>query len=216
MSWDAVIFDCDGTLVDSERIANEVLVEHAKNFGVPLTVEEAIGRFRGLRMAECLSQLEGLRGSPLPSTFVTDLRTRTREAFASRLRPVDGADELLASLLVPFCVASSGPREKTEFSLSVTGLLDHCAGKVFSSYELNCWKPDPGLFLHAASVMGVSPARCAVVEDSLPGVQAGVAAGMTVFALLTGEAANDLPKEARVVAHLRELRELFRNAGMAR
>ncbi|MDA8109849.1 MAG: HAD-IA family hydrolase [Betaproteobacteria bacterium] len=215
MSWDAVIFDCDGTFVDSERIGNEVLVEHAKRFGVALTVEEAIARFRGVRMAECVSQLEVLRGSSLPSTFVTEFREWMREAFISRLRPMDGAAELLGSLVVPCCVASSGPREKTEFSLSVTGLLAHFEGKVFSSYEVNHWKPDPGLFLHAASVMGVVPERCAVIEDSLPGVRAGVAAGMAVFAIVADKLENDMPQEVRVVAHLREVHEIFRTAGIA-
>lgn len=215
MSWDAVIFDCDGTLVDSERIGNEVLVEHAGRFGIDLTVEEAIAKFRGVRMAECVSQLEMLRGSPLPTTFVSEFREQMREAFASRLRPMDGAAELLTSLLVPCCVASSGPREKTEFSLSVAGLLPHFEGKIFSSYEVNQWKPHPGLFLHAAAAIGVAPERCAVVEDSMPGVRAGLTAGMAVFALLPDKPLDDLPPEVRVVAHLKDLHEIFRIAGIA-
>jgi len=215
MSWDAVIFDCDGTLVDSERIGNEVLVKHAGRFGINLTAEEALTRFRGVQMAECVSQLEALRGSALPTTFVSELRERMREAFVSRLRPMDGAAELLTSLVVPCCVASSGPREKTELSLSVTGLLSYFNEDVFSSYDVNHWKPHPGLFLHAASAMGVAPERCAVVEDSMPGVRAGLTAGMTVFALLEGKPENDMPQEVRTVAHLRELHDIFRAAGIA-
>jgi HAD superfamily hydrolase (TIGR01509 family) len=215
MKWDAVIFDCDGTLVDSERIGNEVLVECARASGIDLTVEEAIVRFRGVQMAECVAHLETLRGGPLPSTFVFDLRERMREAFVSRLRPMDGAAELVASLVVPYCVASSGPREKTELSLSVTGLLARFEGKVFSSYEVKQWKPNPGLFLHAAEVMGVAPQRCAVVEDSMPGVRAGLAAGMAVFALSPGEPIAEMPKEVCVVSHLTELHGVFRTARIA-
>jgi HAD superfamily hydrolase (TIGR01509 family) len=215
MKWDAVIFDCDGTLVDSERLGNEVLVEHASGFGIDLTIEEAIARFRGVQMAECVSQLEALRGCPLSPTFASELRERMREAFISRLRPMDGAAELVASLVVPYCVASSGPREKTELSLSVAGLLAHFEGKVFSSYEVKQWKPDPGLFLHAAEALGVAPQRCAVVEDSMPGVRAGLAAGMTVFALSAGQPANPIPQEVCVVAHLKALHDIFRAAGIA-
>lgn len=88
MSWDAIIFDCDGTLVDSEHLANEVLVEYVEQFGLTLTVEEALARFHGVQMAVCVMQLESLRGSPLPPSFVSGLRERVADAFASRLRPL--------------------------------------------------------------------------------------------------------------------------------
>lgn len=88
---------------------------------------------------------------------------------------------MLRQLDRPYCVASSGPRDKIEHSLSITGLLGYFPGRIFSAYDVGSWKPDPGLFLHAAETMGVAPERCAVVEDSVLGVQAGVAAGMTVF-----------------------------------
>jgi HAD superfamily hydrolase (TIGR01509 family) len=169
MSWDAIIFDCDGTLVDSERLGNAVLVEYLERFGVVLTVDEALARFHGVRMAECVAQIEALRGAPLPEMFVAELRERMAAVFTDRLRPIEGAADLVRSLTVPYCVASSGPREKVELSLSLTGLLPLFEGAIFSSYEIGQWKPDPGLFLHAARAMGVTPGRCAVVEDSLPG-----------------------------------------------
>ena len=215
MVWDAIIFDCDGTLVDSEPLGNEVLAECAKEFGVSIDGPEALRRFRGLKMAECVQQLESLRGSALPESFVSELRARTAAAFASRLRAVDGAAEIVRSLRVPYCVASSGPREKIELSLSVVGLLSYFEGKIFSSYEVGHWKPDPGIFLYAAAAMKIQPQSCAVVEDSLPGIHAGVAAGMTVFALESQACPEALPSEVKVIRSLGELHQIFRNATIA-
>lgn len=101
----------------------------------------------------------------------------------ARLRPIDGAVELLNGLQVPIAVASNGPLRQTRLSLEVTGLVRYFSANVCSAYDIDAWKPDPRLFLHAASVLGVDPSRCAVVEDGLSGIEAGVAAGMTVFAL---------------------------------
>lgn len=119
------------------------------------------------------------------------MRRRTADVFHRRLRPIEGALELLESLTVPFCVASSGPREKIELSLRTTGLLPLIGDRIFSAYEIGSWKPHPGLFLHAAAAMGVPASSCGVVEDSEPGIEAGVAAGMHVFAF--GSRSSDSP-----------------------
>jgi beta-phosphoglucomutase-like phosphatase (HAD superfamily) len=118
MWLDAIIFDCDGTLVDSERIGMEVITEVASEHGALLDVDTALHRLRGLKMAECVARIEEQSGVKLPSDFVPEIRRRTADEFRRRLQPVDGARELLASLRIPFCVASSGPREKIELSLS--------------------------------------------------------------------------------------------------
>ncbi len=207
--WDAVIFDCDGTLVDSERLGNEVLVEYVDQFGIRLTVDDALARFRGTHMAVCVEQLELLRGEPLPASFVVDLRERMAAAFGKRLQPIEGALNLVRSLTVPFCVASSGPRAKIELSLSLTGLLSYFVDRIFSSYELQAWKPSPDLFMHAARAMDAEPARCAVIEDSLPGIQAGLAAGMQVFALQRHGVDPRIPEEVTVITELRELHVVF-------
>jgi len=207
--FDAIIFDSDGTLVDSERLGNEVLVEHVAPYGLHLTVDDALARFRGIKMTEAIAQLESLLGRSLPDAFVPELRARMAEIFTARLRPVEGAVELVRSLTMPFCVASSGPREKIELSLSLTGLLPYFTGRIFSSYEVGAWKPSPGLFLHAARVLDASPERCLVVEDSLPGVQAGQAAGMRVVALQTGTRDDRIPPEIPIISSLRELRALL-------
>lgn len=205
MPFDAIIFDSDGTLVDSEHLLNEVLVERAAAFGIALTLEEAIARFRGARMADSIAYLEGLAGKSLPKSFESDLRKRLAEVLTSRLHPVDGALELVRSLRVPFCVASNAPRAKVELCLKVTGLQPYFEDRIFSSYEVGLFKPDPGLFLHAARSLGVSPGRCAVVEDSAPGIHAGLAAGMAVFALEHGLSRAPLPPQVQVVSGLREL-----------
>jgi HAD superfamily hydrolase (TIGR01509 family) len=113
---------------------------------------------------------------------------------------------VLQGLHLPFCVASSGPREKIELSLRATGLLPYFRGRIFSAYELGSWKPEPDLFLHAAKVMAVAPARCAVVEDSVKGVRAGIAAGMAVFGYAHPEnkARLDYPN-VKLFEHMDEL-----------
>jgi HAD superfamily hydrolase (TIGR01509 family) len=176
-----VIFDCDGVLVDSETSGNQVLVEAVHELGLHLTVEEALAAFKGCKMADCVATIERWLGRSVAHDFVPNVRSRMADVFRERLRPVEGIEEVLGRIQMPFCVASSGPREKIELSLRVTGLLPHFVSRIFSAYEVGSWKPDPGLFLHAARGMGVEPKVCAVVEDSIPGVQAGLAASMPVF-----------------------------------
>ena len=207
----ATIFDCDGTLVDSEVLANEVLVEAVAEHGLSLSVHEALVLFRGGKMAECVAQIEARIGRSLPEDFVPRLRARTAEAFRDRLRPVEGAVDLVRSIPWPICVASSGPPEKIRLSLSVTGLLPYFEGRIFSSYEIGYWKPDPGLFLHAARNMGVEPQACAVVEDSLPGIQAGIAAGMKVFAFQPDGTDPEIPPGVVVVKRLSNLQPMLRS-----
>ena len=179
--FDLVIFDCDGVLVDSELLANRVLAEAVTALGIDMDADEAMRTFRGLKMAECVRQIEARLGQTVPHTFLSDFRTRESDAFKRDLRPVDGITHVLENLSTPFCVASNGPREKIELSLGITGLRPHFSERIFSAYDVGCWKPDPGLFLHAATTLGVAPGRCVVVEDSVTGVTAAAAAGMCVF-----------------------------------
>jgi HAD superfamily hydrolase (TIGR01509 family) len=208
----AVIFDCDGTLVDSEGLWHEVLVAAVAEQGLILSVAEAIEAFRGGKMADCIVDLEARLGHALPADFEPALRARIAEVFRARLRPFDGAIELVRSLWSSswsICVASSGPPEKIATSLSLTGLRPFFEGRVFSSYDVGVWKPDPGLFLHAARAMGVAPGDCVVVEDSLPGIQAGLAAGMTVFAFQPQDVDPRIPAEVTVLKSLLELHTLL-------
>jgi HAD superfamily hydrolase (TIGR01509 family) len=206
-----ILFDCDGTLVDSEMLGNEVLAAFACELGARMTAAEAATLFRGRKMAECVAEIEEMIGRRLPESFVPELRGRTADAFRERLQPVDGALELVRSLRVPFCVASSGPREKIELSLTVTGLLPYFEGRIFSSYDVGAWKPDPALHLHAARTLGVQPELCVVIDDSMPGILAGVAAGMMVIALDMHGLGDEVPPGVRIVRHLSEISIMLEN-----
>lgn len=201
MKFQAVIFDCDGVLVDSEILASRVLVEHVDELGLTLSLEEVLALFKGRKMAECVADVEQRLGRAVPASFVPNFRVRCAEAFHAQLKPIPGVETVLRTLPVPFCVASSGPREKIELSLRITRLLAYFENRIFSAYEVGSWKPDPGLFLHAAQALNIRPRVCAVVEDSLPGVQAGVAAGMTVFGYAAGTDAAPLIAAGASVFH---------------
>ncbi|MBH8572401.1 HAD family hydrolase [Nostocaceae cyanobacterium CENA369] len=181
MPTELVIFDCDGVLVDSETLSNRVLVQFVAEFGLALELEEAILLFKGCKMADCVNFIEQRLEQKLPPDFVTQLRVRTAEAFERELLSVEGIEASLDKINLPICVASSGPPEKIKLALRVTNLLPRFEGRIFSSYEIGSWKPAPDLFLYAAKNMGVQAAYCTVVEDSVLGVRAGVAAGMKVL-----------------------------------
>ena len=181
MPTELVIFDCDGVLVDSEMLGNQVLVQFVAKLGLDLKLEEAIALFRGCKMADCVAIVEQRLGQPTPPDFVNDLRTRTAEAFKHELRAINGIEQALAEIHVPVCVASSGPPEKIRLALQVTGLLARFEPHIFSSYQVGSWKPEPDLFLYASTKMDVRPAACVVIEDSILGVRAGIKAGMKVF-----------------------------------
>ena len=176
-----VIFDCDGVLVDSEPIASRVLAEALSEIGFPLTAQQAIDRYTGISVGAVLARVEAEWGRRLPADFAALLGERDRAAFAAELQPVSGVVEMLAGLDLPRCVASSGSIEKIRSNLRITGLLPYLEPHLFSATMVARGKPAPDLFLHAAAMMAVPPARCVVVEDSLAGVRAARAAGMRVF-----------------------------------
>jgi HAD superfamily hydrolase (TIGR01509 family) len=181
LSFDLVIFDCDGVLVDSERITNLVFAEMLAEIGLHFSLEEMFDRFVGRSMPACLERIATLRGAPPPDGFAERYRQRSAVALRDGLVAVDGIEDVIGMLPVPYCVASSGDHDKMRTTLGITGLLPLFDGKLFSVTEVARGKPFPDVYLHAAERSGVDPAHCAVVEDSPIGVAAGVAAGMTVF-----------------------------------
>jgi HAD superfamily hydrolase (TIGR01509 family) len=207
--FELVIFDCDGVLVDSERLAVRVEAELLAELGWPLSQAEIIERFMG-RTTEYMDEaIEAQLGGRLPSDWKDQFHRRYREAFAAELVPVDGVLDALDQIAVPTCVASSGSHDKLRFTLGHTGLYGRFEGRIFSGYEVANGKPAPDLFLHAAARMGAEPARCAVVEDTLFGVQAARAAGMRVFGYAGGLSSPDrLAGEGTVV--FEDMRELPR------
>jgi len=186
MNTDLIIFDCDGVLVDSEPIANRILVEALDDVGYEIALDEAVARFVGRSMAAVVGMVEADLGRPLPEGFIDALQARTFAAFERDLTAMPGVDEVLAGLVVPVCVASSGSPDKIAHSLSLTGLERIFDGNLFSAAMVARGKPAPDLFLHAAKEMKVDPGSCLVVEDSVPGVEAARAAGMAVLGFVGG------------------------------
>jgi HAD superfamily hydrolase (TIGR01509 family) len=179
---EAVIFDCDGVLVDTELISNTVLAELLTQAGLPTTYEECLRDYRGRSMAS-VRELATLRlGAPLPDDLDERYYDGVKARFVRELQPVPGVIEALDRIALPCCVASSGPHHKMAVTLRHTGLWDRFEGRIFSATEVQRGKPAPDLFLHAARQMGFDPATTAVVEDSIPGVQAARAAGMRALA----------------------------------
>ncbi|MGW0517048.1 HAD family hydrolase [Crossiella sp. NPDC003009] len=186
--FDLVIFDCDGVLVDSERLCVQVEAELITQTGWPLTPAEVAGRFLGKSDEHMLAEIERQVGRALGADWLAGLHERYRDRFRRDLTAVPGvvaALDGIAAAGVPTCVASSGTPEKMATTLGITGLADRFDGRIFSAVEVEHGKPAPDLFLHAAKKMGVPPGRCAVVEDSPAGVAAGRAAGMTVLGYRT-------------------------------
>ncbi|MEU0315400.1 HAD family hydrolase [Nocardioides sp. NPDC006273] len=181
-----VIFDCDGVLVDTERLAVRLQIELGAELGWPLTAGDVVERFIGRSRESIIEQLTERLGTQTASLWWSQLIQRHRDAVDLGLEPVDGLPEALATLTLPTCVASSGSHEKMRHTLGRTGLYDSFAGRIFSASEVSRGKPAPDLFLHAAHRMGVAPEACVVVEDSGPGVAAARAAGMRAFGYAGG------------------------------
>lgn len=179
--WDLVIFDCDGVLIDSEPVHDRIFAEVASALGLTLSPREVAQRFRGLSMSASAAIIEQLLGRALPIDFPQEIERRAASVYRSELRPVPGIFEALEQILLPSCVASSGRMERVESCLRLVGLFERFRGRIFSGQKVERGKPFPDLFLHAAATLGVAPERCVIVEDSVFGVQAGVAAGMKVF-----------------------------------
>lgn len=202
-----VIFDCDGVLVDSERIAARVQVALGAELGWPLTETEVIDRFIGRSSVSIREQIAERLGPRTAALWWERFEQLHREAVDRGLAPVDGLPEALAAITLPTCVASSGSHEKMRHTLGRTGLYERFAGRIHSATEVSRGKPAPDLFLHAAQRMGVDPAACAVVEDSRPGVQAARAAGMRAFGYAGGlTPAEELEGPGTLVFH--DMRDL--------
>ncbi|MEV4669994.1 MULTISPECIES: HAD family hydrolase [unclassified Microbacterium] len=181
-----VIFDCDGVLVDSERLSVEIDREVLSDLGWELTIEEIVHRFVGRSAAHFRSEIEAYLGRALPDDWEAPYQHRYSDAFVRDLQAVPGVVTALDTISAPTCVASSGAHEKIRRTLGLTGLLPRFDGRIFSAAEVENGKPAPDLFLRAASCMGVPPSRCVVIEDSRFGVEAARAAGMHAFGYAGG------------------------------
>lgn len=183
---DLVIFDCDGVLVDSEVVAVTVMQRVLGDLGWVLTIDEIVERFVGGSKSNFDSQVEEYLGRSLDPGWGERYAPWYQEAFERELRAVPGIELAIDALTMPTCVASNSSHERVRSSLGLTGLLDRFDGRIFSAQDVKHPKPAPDVYLIAAQRMGVSPARCVVVEDSKFGVQAARAAGMRVLGYAGG------------------------------
>ena len=205
-----VIFDCDGVLIESESIAVPIDMLVLEHFGLRLSEAEVIDRFVGRSSSVMTKAIEEHVGHRLPDDWDEPFRHLYTEAYEAGLRPVDGIEQALDQITQLTCVASGSEPEALVYKLELTGLDERFAGRLFSADEVVNGKPAPDLFLYAAERMGVSPSRCAVVEDSRYGVQAARAAGMDVFAYAGGLTSAEQLAGARttVFGDMRQLPEL--------
>jgi HAD superfamily hydrolase (TIGR01509 family) len=182
---DLIIFDCDGVLVDSEVLSCRCLSKVLSGYGIDLGLDQALDLFLGRSTAAIVEYYEAL-GRSIPEEFSTELRAAVRAAFTSALCPIEGVNTLLEGLKIPHCVASSSDLDRVSYSLFLTGLAAHFDKRLYTSQMVERGKPAPDLFLYAADRMQADPRRTLVIEDSISGIEAAKAAGMTVWGFVGG------------------------------
>ncbi|MCD6077898.1 MAG: family phosphatase [Ramlibacter sp.] len=195
--FDAVLFDCDGVLVDSEGITNGVLRDMLEDLGWKLSPEECMRLFVGKAVKDERALIERRTGRPLTEEWFVRFRERRNEGLIARVQPIPGAVEAVAALSDRFrgriACCSGADRFKVELQLRKCGLMEYFEGRVFSGHETPRSKPFPDVYLAAMEPLGVRAERCAIVEDTVTGVTAGIAAGATVFGYSPAEAGHDAP-----------------------
>ena len=213
ISYDLVIFDCDGVLVESERIVNRLEAQLITEIGLPMDEARARALFKSKTVGETAQLIEELLGGPLPPAWLYDWGFEVAALFVRELKAVPGVVDVvhaLARASVPLCVASQSPPPRIALALQLTGLAGYFTGRMYSAAMVKHPKPAPDLFLHAAAQMRVDPARCVVIEDSASGVIAARAAGMDVFGYAGDEDAQVLSAAgASVFTAMKELPALL-------
>ncbi len=181
-SYQLIILDCDGTLVDSEKLSNTTIAEMIRELGIAITNEAAFSEFVGTSFGYITTYIEKALGRSLDFDFEKSFRKRVLVEFEKHLKPIAGVPQFLEKTTAPICVASNGPREKMLETLRITGLLKHFQNdNMFSAWDIQKWKPEPDLFLMAAKKMNTSANRCIVIEDTIHGVEAAIKAKMDVL-----------------------------------
>ncbi|WGR94571.1 HAD family hydrolase [Bradyrhizobium sp. ISRA443] len=212
MSFDLVIFDCDGVLVDSEVISCRAHAETLTRHGYPITPDGVLKRFLGVSDREARQIVETEIGRRLPDSFEAEVKQATLGFYADDLNAIAHVGDAISALNLPKCVASSGTPEKIRHGLSCAGLYDQLAPHIFSATQVKRGKPAPDIFLFAAEQMGARPERCVVIEDSVHGVTGARAAGMTVLGFHGGSHCTaeheDMLRKAGTAATFADMRQL--------
>tara|TARA_R110000868_G_scaffold291002_2_gene551321 strand:+ start:25646 stop:26287 length:642 start_codon:yes stop_codon:yes gene_type:complete len=193
--YKCIIFDCDGVLVDSEVLGNQVFVDMANEYGADIDISYAMRHFKGGFLMDSIRQVEAIIQKTLPVYFESEYRQRSYQIFSTHLKSVEGIEKVLEKLTVPFCVASSGPQEKIKRNLETAGLWSYFNGNIFSCYDIGKWKPDPAIYLHASTAMGFLPNECLVIEDSYKGAMAATSGGFDVYGYALHNEDPDFEKE---------------------
>lgn len=182
-TFDLVIFDCDGVLVDSEPITNRLMRDNLAGYGLEMTLDQVMESFIGGTMQGVKDKAVAM-GAPLPATWMDDFYAEMFAGLAEEVEVIHGVPAMLDALDaggVPYAVGSNGPHAKMKITLARTGLMQRLQGRVYSREDVAQPKPAPDVYLKAAAKAGIAPERCAVIEDSPSGARAGKAAGMTTF-----------------------------------
>ena len=183
-----VIFDCDGTLVDSERLCCLALCATFKKFNATLSMDEAIKHFEGGKLADILSATKQRLAVNVSIDKLEPVYREILDAlFEQKLKPMDGVFELLDYLQrhgIEYCVASNGPKVKIRRSLELTGLLPYFEDRIFSAFDTNSWKPEPDLVLYSVMTMGFRLEECIYIDDTPKGLEAGIRAGVKTVQLV--------------------------------
>lgn len=199
--FDAVLFDCDGVLVDSEGITNGVLRDMLEDLGWKLSPQECMRIFVGKAVKDERALIEARTGQPLTEAWFVRFRERRNQGLVAGVQPIANAVAMVAAVSGHFqgriACCSGADRFKVELQLEKCGLLPYFQGRVFSGHEMPRSKPAPDVYLAAMEHLGVAAQRCAVVEDTVTGVTSGVAAGATVFGYSPPEAGHDAPAALR-------------------
>ncbi|KAB8312778.1 6-phosphogluconate phosphatase [Erwinia endophytica] len=182
MSVSCVFFDCDGTLVDSERLCTQAYVNTFAQFGATLSLQEMFEKYKGVKLYDIITDVCAEHSlSATREQLEPTYRQEVARLFDQQLQPIPGAKALLEKITVPMCVVSNGTVGKMQHSLGLTGMLPWFGDRLYSGYTISSWKPDPQLMFHAAEAMGVPIEQCILIDDSEAGAKAGIAAGIPVF-----------------------------------
>lgn len=201
--FQAILWDCDGCLIDSEWIACGHAASVLTEAGYKISTEEYVRRFAGQISDHIYQTIQTEIGYDIRSKVDEEAKKQERDrTFREKLLPIQGVHELLVQLSLPMAIASGSSFERLALTLKITDLYDQFVPHIYSSSLVENGKPAPDIYLYAAKQLNVSPELCLVIEDSENGVRSGKAAGMTVFGFTGGTHIVDKQAHKRTLSDL--------------